>query len=102
MLRVERQLADDDCTLLDVKTENSLRELPLYPLLRRVLVEHKLAQVLDTLTTTRCSPPAVVRRSGYRNARRAFAAAVAEAGITVAPGERLSLPLDPAHGSRRT
>jgi integrase len=43
LLRVERQLADDDRRQVDVKTANALRELPLYPRLRRVLLEHKLA-----------------------------------------------------------
>ena len=35
----------DDRTYVDVKTANAERELPLYPLLRRVLVEHRLASV---------------------------------------------------------
>jgi integrase len=43
VLRIERQLSDDDRRHLDVKTENAERELPLYPRLRRVLAEHKLA-----------------------------------------------------------
>jgi hypothetical protein len=43
VLRIERQLADDDRHHLEVKTENAERELPLYPRLRRALADHKLA-----------------------------------------------------------
>ena len=90
LLRVERQLADDDRRLLDVKTTNALRELPLYPRLRRVLVEHKLASLWDAdddpvFAADRRKP------KGYRNALRALAVAIKEAKITVGKNERLSL-----------
>lgn len=96
LIRVERQVADDDRTYIDVKTANARRELPLYPLLRRVLVEHKLAS-----TWTADGDPVFAagrrRPKQYGNVRRALAIAVKEAGITVAPGERLS-----AHSLRHT
>jgi integrase len=88
VLRVERQLADDDRRALEVKTENAERELPLYPRLRRALAEHKLASPWAA-----ADDPvfAAARRKakGYRNVLRAFAVAVAEAKIDVAPDERL-------------
>jgi integrase len=96
VVRVERQLADDDRTYTDVKTASAVREVPLYPRLRRVLVEHKLAAVW-----TDDDDPVFAagrrRPKAYRNVRRALAVAVKAAGITVAPGERLS-----AHALRHT
>jgi integrase len=96
VLRVERQLADDDRTYIDVKTANARRELPLYPLLRRVLADHKLAAAW----TADADPVfAAGRRTPkrYRNIRRALAVAVEAAGIAVAPDERLS-----SHSLRHT
>jgi integrase len=89
VLRVERQLADDDRRQLEVKTVNAERELPLYPRLRRALAEHKLATPWNADDDPIC---AAARRKpkGYRNVLRAFAEAVAEAKIEVAPDERLS------------
>src|SRR5262249_51145601 len=90
VLHVERQLADDDRRQLDVKTKNAVRELPLYPRLRRVLVEHKLA----TPWNADDDPVFAAGRrkaKGYRNAHRALGEAVAEAKIPVAKDERLSL-----------
>ena len=96
LLRVERQLADDDRRLLDVKTANALRELPLYPRLRRVLVEHKLASLWNAdddpvFAAGRRKP------KGYRNARRALAEAVKEAKITVAQERAALAALAEAH-----
>jgi integrase len=89
VLRVERQLADDDRRRLEVKTANAERELPLYPRLRRVLAEHKLAS-----PWTAGGDPlfAAGRRKakGYRNVLRALAETVDEAAIEVADDERLS------------
>jgi integrase len=89
LLRVERQVADNDATYIEVKTANAERELPLYPRLRRALVEHKLA---SAWTADQDPVFAAGRRKpkAYRNVRRALAVAVEEAGIKVAPGERLS------------
>lgn len=89
VLRVERQLADDDRTTIEVKTANAERELPLYPRLRRALAEHKLASPWTASDDPIC---AAGRRKpkGYRNVLRAFAEAVAEAKIEVATDERLS------------
>jgi integrase len=89
VLRVERQLADDDRRRLKVKTANAERELPLYPRLRRVLAEHKLATPWTADDDPIC---AAGRRKpkGYRNALRAFAEATAEAKLEVADDERLS------------
>jgi integrase len=90
VIRVERQLADDDLRQLEVKTANALRELPLFPRLRRVLVEHKLASPWDASDDPVFA--AGRRRSkGYRNACRALAEAVAHAKLEVAADERLSL-----------
>jgi integrase len=89
VVRVERQLADDDRRHLEVKTENAVRELPLYPVLRRVLVQHKLASLWNGET----DPIFAAGRGkakGYRNVLRAFGEAVAEAQIAVEPNERLS------------
>ena len=89
-LRVEQQLADDDRRLVDVKTANARRELPLYPRLRRALVEHKLASLWDAVD----DPVFAAGRrqpKGYRNALRALTEAVKEAKITVGKNERLSL-----------
>jgi integrase len=96
VIRVERQLAIDDATYIDVKTANAVRELPLYPLLRRVLVEHKLAAVW---TSEEDPVFAAGRRKPkqYRNVRRALAVAVKAAGITVGADERLS-----SHSLRHT
>lgn len=96
VIRVERQLADDDRSYIEVRTANAVRELPLYPLLRRVLVEHKLAAVW---TAPEDPIFAAGRRTpkSYRNVRRALASAMKEAKITVAPDERLS-----AHAFRHT
>lgn len=96
VVKVERQLADDDKTYIDVKTANALRELPLYPLLRRVLVEHKLAAVW-TADDDPVFAAGRRRPKRYRNVRRALAIAVKEAGIEVAEGERLS-----SHSLRHT
>jgi integrase len=89
IVRVERQLGDDDRRHLDVKTENALRELPLYPRLRRALAELKLASPWN-----HDDDPvfAAGRRKakGYRNALRALHDAAAEAKIDVAADERLS------------
>jgi integrase len=79
-----------------VKTANAELELPLYPRLRRALVEHKLASVWTAdddpvLAAGRRKP------KRYDNVRRALRVAVEEAGITIAPGERLS-----AHSLRHT
>jgi integrase len=96
LLRVERQLADDDRTYIEVKTANAERELPLYPRLRRALVEHRLASVW----TADDDPVFAAGRrkpKRYDNVRRALRLAVEEAGITVVPGERLS-----AHSLRHT
>jgi integrase len=90
VLRVERQLADDDRRHLAVKTENALRELPLYPRLRRVLVEHKLASAWKA-DDDPVFAAGRKKAKGYRNALRALAEAVAEAKIEVADDERLSL-----------
>ena len=73
-----------------MKTANALRELPLYPRLCRVLVEHKLASLWNAdddpvFAAGRRKP------KGYRNALRALAEAVMEAEITVGKNERLSL-----------
>src|SRR5262249_40982095 len=90
VLRVERQLADDDRRRVAVKTANAERELPLYPRLRGVLVEHKLASSWKA-----ADDPvfAAGRRKakGYRNVLRALAEAVKAAKIPVAADERLSL-----------
>ena len=96
LIRVERQLADDDVTYVDVKTANARRELPLYPVLRRSLVEHKLAAIW----TADDDPVFAAGRrkpKRYRNVRRALADAVKHAELAVAPGERLS-----AHSLRHT
>jgi integrase len=88
-LRVERQLGDDDRQRLDVKTASAVRELPLYPRLRRVLAAHKLA----TPWTADDDPVFAAGRrksKGYRNVLRALAEAVKEAKIEVADDERLS------------
>jgi integrase len=90
VIRVERQLADDDRRSVEVKTANAIRELPLYPRLRRVLVEHKLASPWNAdadpvFAAGRRKP------KGYRNALRALADAVDAAKIKVAGNERLSL-----------
>ena len=89
VLRVERQLADDDRRRLDVKTANALRELPLYPRLRRVLSEHKLASAWtakdDVILAAAHRKP-----KDYRNVLRALGEAVAEAKIQVTADERLS------------
>jgi integrase len=96
VLHVRRQLADDDRTYIDVKTANAERELPIYPRLRRALVEQRLAS-----RWTQDDDPvfAAGRRKPkqYRNVRRAFAVAVAEAKIEVANDERLS-----SHALRHT
>jgi integrase len=96
VIRVERQLADDDVTYIDVKTSNARRELPLYPRLRRVLVQHKLASPWNAE-----DDPVFAagrrRPKRYRNVRRALAVAVRAAKIDVAPGERLS-----SHSLRHT
>jgi integrase len=96
VLHVERQLGDDDRRHLDVKTENALRELPLYPRLRRVLAELKLASPWN-----HDDDPvfAAGRRKakGYRNGLRALREAAAEAKIEVAADERLS-----PHSLRKT
>jgi integrase len=96
VIRVERQVADDDTTYIDVKTPNARRDLPLYPFLRRVLVEHKIA---STWNSDDDPVFAAGRRrpKRYCNVRRALAVAVKEARITVAAGERLS-----AHSLRHT
>jgi integrase len=89
VLRVERQLGDDDREHLDAKTANAVRELPLYPRLRRVLAAHKLA----TPWTADDDPIFAAGRrksKGYRNVLRALAEAVKEAKIEVAANERLS------------
>jgi integrase len=90
VLRIERQLADDDRRRVALKTKSAERELPLYPRLRRMLVEHKLASFWNA-----DDDPVFAggrgRAKAYRNVRRAFAEAVAEAGIEVAEDERLSL-----------
>jgi integrase len=89
VLRVERQLADDDLRHLEVKSENAERDLPIYPRLRRALPEHKLA----TPWTADDDPVCAAGRrkpKGYRNVLRAFADAVTAAKIEVAPDERLS------------
>ena len=90
VLRIERQLADDDRRHLALKTENAERELPLYPRLRRLLAEHKLA----TPWSADDDPVFAGGRrkaKAYRNVRRAFAEAAAVAKIEVADNERLSL-----------
>ena len=96
VLHVRRQLDDDDRSYVDVKTPNALRELPLYPRLRRVLVEHRLASPWtaddDPVFASERRKP-----KRYDNARRALAVAAAEAKITVADDERLSL-----HSLRKT
>jgi integrase len=89
-LGIERQLADDDRRSVEVKTPNAERELPLFPRLRRVLVQHKLASVW-TADDDPIFAAGRRKAKGYRNALRALATAVAEAGIEVAPNERLSL-----------
>jgi integrase len=90
VIRIERQPADDDRGHLEVKTVNAERELPLYPRLRRVLVEHKLASPWKA-----DDDPVFAagrrRPKGYRNALRSLAEAVARAKIEVADDERLSL-----------
>jgi integrase len=63
VVRVERQLADDDATYIDVKTENARRELPLYPRLRRALVAHS-SRPPGRPTTIPCSPPRAEHRRG--------------------------------------
>jgi integrase len=88
VLHIERQLADDDRRRLDVKTASAVRELPLYPRLRRVLAAHKLA----TPWTADDDPVFAAghrKAKGYRNVLRALAEAVKEA-IEVAADERLS------------
>lgn len=80
VLRIERQLADDDRRHLKVKTKSAERELPLYPQLRRVLAEHKLASPWnhdnDPMFAAGRRKP-----KGYRNVLRAFGEAVKEAKI---------------------
>jgi integrase len=73
-----------------LKTPNAERELPLYPRLYRVLVEHKLASPWNADDDPVFA--AGRRKSkGYRNALRALGEAVAAAKITVCEDERLSL-----------
>ena len=67
-----------------------MRELPLYPRLRRLLVEHKLASPWNAdddpvFAAGRKKP------KGYRNVLRALAEAVAISKIVVRDDERLSL-----------
>jgi integrase len=89
VVHVRRQLADDDRTYIDVKTANAERELPIYPVLRRVLVQHRLA---SPWTADQDPVFAAGRRKpkAYRNVRRAFSVAVEEAKVVVAEDERLS------------
>jgi integrase len=89
VLRVERQLADDGRRTVDVKTANAVRELPVYPRLRRVLAAHKLA---SPFTQPDAPVFAASRRKAksYRNVLRALGEAVTESKITVPEGERLS------------
>jgi integrase len=89
VVRVERQLADDGRRSVDVKTANALCELPIYPRLRRVLAEHKLAAPWNQAD----APVFAAGRhkaKGYRNVLRALSEAVTEAKIAVADDERLS------------
>jgi integrase len=89
VLRVERQLADDDRRYIAVKTANAVRELPIYPRLRRVLAEHKLASPWKA-----DDDPVFAagrrRAKGYRNVLRALGEVAAKAKIEVAADERLS------------
>jgi integrase len=76
-IRLRWQLATDDLTRVELKTEAGARDVAILPALRRRLIEHRLAS-----PWTRPGDPVFAATSGkpkgYRNVRRALALLAAE------------------------
>jgi integrase len=79
-IRLRWQLAVDDVTRVELKTDAGARDIPILPALRRRLIEHRLAS-----PWTRPADPVLAATSGkpkgYRNARRALGIVADELGV---------------------